>query len=75
MSGRQADAQLIQRLAVPIAQLVENGAPRRCCQCIEEIGHGEILGKSGLACQGWTLLRRGDLGGTRVVDRLVAGEV
>ena len=52
MPGGQAGAQLKEGLSIPIAQLVENGASRRRCECVEDIGHVQIIGKPGLACQG-----------------------
>ena len=82
MPGGQADAQLKERLSIPIAQLVENGASRRCCQCIEDIGHAvdnrqvrtclSRLGKStrdGLG--GPLVLTYRRLAGSRIVMRLL----
>jgi hypothetical protein len=43
--GDQPGAQLEQRLAVPVLQLVEDGAPGRVGEGLEHVAHGPTIGK------------------------------
>jgi hypothetical protein len=47
--GRQAAAQLEQRLAVPVPELVEDHAPGRVGEGAEHVTHESTIGKSLLA--------------------------
>ena len=48
---RKPGANLEQRLAVPLAQGVEDRPPCRGHQCLEHVGHVPMIGKWRLACQ------------------------
>src|SRR5262245_64290849 len=52
---RQPGTELEQRLSVSFLQFVENGPTRRCGERLKDIGHGTMIGKSLLACQGGQL--------------------
>src|SRR5262249_43536922 len=52
MLHRQPGAYLEQRLSVALMQFVQDGPTRRCGECFKDIGHGTMIGKSLLACQG-----------------------
>jgi hypothetical protein len=42
---RQADAELEEGLAVPLLQLVEDGASRRVREGLEHVAHARMIGK------------------------------
>jgi hypothetical protein len=47
----QPGAQLEQRLTVVVAQLVEDGAPGRRGEGVEDVGDADTIGKRSLACK------------------------
>lgn len=49
VTGREATTDLEQRLVVSLGQHVEDRAPRRRTQCVEDIDHRATIGKSPLA--------------------------
>jgi hypothetical protein len=62
--GRQARADLEQRLPAALGQFVEDGATGGIGQGLEDVSHAMTLGKWRLACQGfrprWTQCREAD---------------
>jgi len=51
MLHSQATAQLEKGLAIPINEFVKNRTARRSSDCLEDIAHNRMIGKSILACQ------------------------
>lgn len=51
MLHRETNAQLVQCLTVPVAELVQDGAACWRSECVEDSDHAGTIGKSTLACQ------------------------
>lgn len=57
----QSSAQFEQCLSVSIMEFVQNSTSRRGRECLENVRHKEIIGKSQLACQVVLVREIGDL--------------